>query len=129
MRVISMDQQTMAILREWQIKQRKDLLKLGYNAMNGRQIVFNGKNNKPLSHVTLNDKFKYIQVKNGLKAISIHGLRHTHCSLLLAAGVPVNDVKDRLGHANIQTTLNIYAHVTKQQRKDTADLFSQFMQA
>lgn len=128
-RVISMDQQTMAILREWQIKQRKDLLKLGYNAMNGRQIVFNGKNNKPLSHVTLNDKFKNVQVKNGLKVISIHGLRHTHCSLLLAAGVPVNDVKDRLGHANIQTTLNIYAHVTKQQRKDTADLFSQFMQA
>ena len=128
-RVISMDSQTMAILREWQIKQRKDLLKLGYNAMNGRQIVFNGKSNKPLSHVTLNDKFKHIQVKNGLKAISIHGLRHTHCSLLLAAGVPVNDVKDRLGHANIQTTLNIYAHVTKQQRKDTADLFSQFMQA
>lgn len=128
-RVISMDQQTMAILREWQIKQQKDLLKLGYNAMNGRQIVFNGKNNKPLSHVTLNDKFKNIQVKNGLKVISIHGLRHTHCSLLLAAGVPVNDVKDRLGHANIQTTLNIYAHVTKQQRKDTADLFSQFMQA
>lgn len=129
MRVISMDQQTMAILREWQIKQRKDLLRLGYNAMNGRQIVFNGRSNKPLSHVTLNDKFKYIQVKNGLKAISIHGLRHTHCSLLLAAGVSVNDVKDRLGHANIQTTLNIYAHVTKQQRKDTADLFSQFMQA
>lgn len=128
-RVISMDQQTMAILREWQIKQRKDLLRLGYNAMNGRQIVFNGKNNKPLSHVTLNDKFKNVQVKNGLKVISIHGLRHTHCSLLLAAGVPVNDVKDRLGHANIQTTLNIYAHVTKQQRKDTADLFSQFMQA
>jgi integrase len=48
---------------------------------------------------------------------------------LLAAGVPVNDVKDRLGHANIQTTLNIYAHVTKQQQKETADKFSQFMQA
>lgn len=129
MRIISMDQQTMAILREWRIKQRKELLKLGYNAMNGQQIVFNGKNNKPLSHVTLNDKFKDIQVKNGLKAITIHGLRHTHCSLLLAAGVPVNDVKDRLGHANIQTTLNIYAHVTKQQQKNTADLFSKFMQA
>lgn len=129
MRVISMDQQTMSILREWQIKQRKDLLRLGYNAMNGRQIVFNGKGNKYLSHITLNTKLKNIQAKNGLKAITVHGLRHTHCSLLLAAGVPVNDVKDRLGHNDIQTTLNIYAHVTKQQQKDTADIFSRFMQA
>ena len=128
-RVISMDQQTMAILRQWQLKQRKELLRLGYNAMNGWQIIFNGKQNKPIAHVTLNVKFKNIQVKNGLKVISVHGLRHTHCSLLLAAGVPVNDVKDRLGHSNIQTTLNIYAHVTKQQQQDTADMFSKFMQA
>ena len=111
------------------IQQRKDLLRLGYNAMNGRQIVFNGKGNKYLSHITLNTKLKNIQAKNGLKAITVHGLRHTHCSLLLAAGVPVNDVKDRLGHNDIQTTLNIYAHVTKQQQKDTADIFSRFMQA
>lgn len=113
MRVISMDQQTMAILREWQLKQRKALFALGYNAINGNQIVFQGKNNKHLPKTTLNRIFRKIQIRNKLKIIPIHGLRHTHCSLLLAAGVPVNDVKDRLGHANIQTTLDIYAHVTK----------------
>ncbi|WP_416338435.1 tyrosine-type recombinase/integrase [Limosilactobacillus mucosae] len=115
------------IVRQWQLKQRKALFALGYNAINGNQIVFQGRNNKYLSIATLNDTFKRIQTRNKLKVIPIHGLRHTHCSLLLAAGVPVNDVKDRLGHANIQTTLNIYAHVTKQQRKDTADKFIRFM--
>lgn len=129
MRVISMDSQTMAIIRQWQLKQRKALLALGYNAINGNQIVFQGRNNKYLSKVTLNRIFRKIQTRNKLKVIPIHGLRHTHCSLLLAAGVPVNDVKDRLGHANIQTTLDIYAHVTKQQRKNTADKFIRFMQA
>lgn len=128
-RVISMDSQTMAILKEWQARQRKDLFRLGYNALNGCQLVFNGKRNKILSSSILGDVMRNVQTKHDLKEITVHGLRHTHCSLLLAAGVPVNDVKDRLGHANIQTTLNIYAHVTKQQQKETADKFSQFMQA
>ncbi|MDF9445242.1 site-specific integrase, partial [Limosilactobacillus mucosae] len=90
MRVISMDSQTMAIIRQWQLKQRKALLALGYNAINGNQIVFQGRNNKYLSKVTLNRIFRKIQTRNKLKIIPIHGLRHTHCSLLLAAGVPVN---------------------------------------
>lgn len=128
-RVISMDSQTMAILKEWQARQRKDLFRLGYNALNGCQLVFNGRRNKILSSPILGDVMRNVQAKHDLKKITVHGLRHTHCSLLLAAGVPVNDVKDRLGHANIQTTLNIYAHVTKQQQKETADKFSQFMQA
>lgn len=128
-RVISMDQQTMAILKEWQARQRKDLFRLGYNALNGCQLVFNGRRNKILSSPILGDVMRNVQAKHDLKKITVHGLRHTHCSLLLAAGVPVNDVKDRLGHANIQTTLNIYAHVTKQQQRETADKFSQFMQA
>lgn len=128
-RVISMDQQTMAILKEWQARQRKDLFRLGYNALNGCQLVFNGRRNKILSSPILGDVMRNVQAKHDLKKITVHGLRHTHCSLLLAAGVPVNDVKDRLGHANIQTTLNIYAHVTKQQQRETADKFSRFMQA
>lgn len=39
----------------------------------------------------------------------------------------MNQVKDRLGHSDIQTTMNIYAHVTKSERSKTADLFGDFM--
>ena len=40
-----------------------------------------------------------------------HTLRHTHASMLLARGVEINTVQERLGHASASTTLNIYGHV------------------
>jgi site-specific recombinase XerD len=42
-----------------------------------------------------------------------HWFRHSHASALLLAGVPVHVVSRRLGHADVQTTLNIYGHVTE----------------
>ena len=52
--------------------------------------------------------------------ISIHGLRHTCASLLLAAGVPSHVVQKRLGHKDVSTTLDIYAHVLPDQQRDAA---------
>ena len=42
-----------------------------------------------------------------------HWFRHSHASALLLAGVPVHVVSRRLGHADVQTTLNVYGHVTE----------------
>ena len=47
----------------------------------------------------------------GVKPITLHGLRHTCATLLIAAGVPVNVVSARLGHAKTSITSDIYAHV------------------
>jgi integrase len=44
------------------------------------------------------------------KGASLHTLRHSHGSLLIAGGEPVTNVSKRLGHANAATTLSIYAH-------------------
>jgi integrase len=46
----------------------------------------------------------------GLPAIGLHGLRHTHATMLLRAGVPIPAVAQRLGHANPSITLAVYAH-------------------
>jgi integrase len=43
-----------------------------------------------------------------------HWLRHSHATALLLAGVPVHVVSRRLGHADVQTTLETYAHVTEE---------------
>jgi len=40
-------------------------------------------------------------------------MRHSHATALLLAGVPVHVVSRRLGHADVQTTLELYAHVTE----------------
>ena len=50
--------------------------------------------------------------------ISIHGLRHTHASLLLFAGVSIASVSKRLGHASMNTTQDTYLHVIRELEKD-----------
>ena len=50
----------------------------------------------------------------------IHDLRHSHASWLLAAGVPITVVQDRLGHESIQTTVGVYGHLMPDQHRITA---------
>lgn len=70
----------------------------------------------------------YRQVKQcakeiGIEELRVHDLRHTHTTLLLEAGVAIKVVQERLGHSNINTTLNLYAKVTKNQRNNVVSSF------
>lgn len=56
--------------------------------------------------------------------IKFHGLRHTSATLLIAAGQPVTVVSERLGHADVATTLNTYAHVLPGQQEHAAATIS-----
>ena len=73
-----------------------------------------------------NQKLDRILKKNELKRITVHGLRHTHCSLLFEAGLPIQEVKERLGHSDIQTTMNIYTHVTAKAKEKSAEKFAAY---
>ncbi|MFB8490610.1 tyrosine-type recombinase/integrase [Enterococcus durans] len=59
--------------------------------------------------------------------MTIHGLRRTHTSRLFESGASLKDVQERLGHADIQTTSNIYTHVTETQNKKVINNFVAFM--
>ncbi|SDB09135.1 Site-specific recombinase XerD [Streptococcus henryi] len=59
--------------------------------------------------------------KNNLKRITPHGFRHTHASLLYEAGVPVKVAQERLGHAKISITMDIYTHLSKNQKNDAVE--------
>ncbi|HLR79799.1 MAG TPA: tyrosine-type recombinase/integrase [Bacillota bacterium] len=74
-----------------------------------------------------NELFCKIQRENNLKEITTHGLRHTHCTLLFEAGASLQEVQDRLGHSDSQTTYNIYTHITAEGQKKAVDSFSEFM--
>lgn len=59
-----------------------------------------------------------------LPRLTLHGLRHTHATLLLELGVHPKVVQERLGHSNISTTMNIYSHVTPTMQQDAVSRLS-----
>lgn len=100
----------------------------GYNALNTNQLIFSNSKNEAIHPAHISNVLKKFINNNGLDAITAHGFRHTHCSLLLEAGVAIKEVQERLGHSDIKTTMNIYAHVTKKDDHDTGMKFANFIE-
>lgn len=105
---------------DWQIAaQLKPLIK----SKKPDELVFvpkeNGGQYKKIYNSTYNDFLTRKCNEAGITEISIHGLRHTHGSVLLGQGVSVLSVSKRLGHANVTTTQEVYLHITDElARKD-----------
>ena len=64
--------------------------------------------------------FKELQKGLGVTPIRLHDLRHTHATLALHRGVPVEVVSERLGHARVDITLNLYRHLYQAERQAAA---------
>lgn len=72
------------------------------------------------------DSFKFVcrVVRHELHIeFNYHSLRHTHATMLIQAGAPIKDVQNRLGHANVQTTINRYVHDTDAMKDKTVEIF------
>lgn len=81
-------------------------------------IFANGK----IYNSTVNDILARHCQKIGIPVISIHGLRHTHASLLLFAGVSIASVAKRLGHSSMTTTQKTYLHIIQELENKDVDL-------
>ena len=128
-RTLDMDAATMEYLKEWRLKQQKEMFKLGLNFLSNDNLVFA---NSEGNYTVLSKPQRWdnaICKEYGLRHIKVHGFRHTHASLLFDAGVSMKDVKERLGHSDITTTMNIYTHVTENKAKETANSFAKFMES
>ena len=78
--------------------------------------------NKKIYNSTINDILARHCVQAGIPIISIHGLRHTHASILLFAGVSMASVARRLGHSNMTTTQKTYLHIIQELENKDIDL-------
>lgn len=76
---------------------------------------------------TVNDVLKRRCKEAKVPIISIHGLRHTHASLLLFAGVSIASVARRLGHASMTTTQKTYLHIIQELENQDIDLIMRLM--
>ena len=63
-----------------------------------------------------------------LPQISLHGLRHTMATVLIAEGMEISTVSGRLGHADISTTLDIYTHFLKERDKTASKTLEKYLQ-
>ncbi|MCA1012828.1 site-specific integrase [Halobacillus halophilus] len=133
-RVVNVDDETLAILKKWRGKQIQRYLTLAAPFQSDdKQPIFTVYNQ--LKHdmdycrlAYLNEKLERIYLKNPeLAQINVHAFRHTHASLLFAAGASIKDVQTRLGHTDIQTTMDIYTHVTDEAKEKTGEMFQKYM--
>ncbi|OQQ91220.1 site-specific integrase [Ligilactobacillus salivarius] len=126
-RKISLDVETIQVLKMWQLEQRKQLLKLGINSMNKQQLIFSNGKNSFIIVPTVRLAIKQIAKKAGIYPITTHGFRHTHATLLFASGMDIKQVQARLGHSNVQTTLNIYTHAIQDKQDKIGDEFAKYI--
>lgn len=127
-RTIKMDDKTMAVLKDWKKKQKQDYLVIGFNTMQPKQLVFSNEQNVYMQPTKTRKWLEHVLTKYNLPKITTHGFRHTHCSLLFEAGANLKEVQDRLGHSDVQTTMNIYAHVTKKAKEEAILKFANYIE-
>ena len=125
-RMITLDPRTIEILKNWRLKQKKILFK---NGAGKSELVFSNSSGGYLMESRLRDELRKFLKRYGLPIISVHGLRHTHASILFEAGIEAKQIADRLGHSRIQTTLDMYTHINDNQRYAVADRLLDFLEA
>lgn len=103
--------------------------------MQFRQLVHGLPEDEPIFvngrvfNATVNRHLQVLCEKAEVPVLSIHGLRHTHASLLLYAGVSVASVARRLGHANMATTQSTYLHIIQElESKDSERIMREMAQ-
>lgn len=126
-RVISIDPNTLSILKNWKRDQIKIYFKNGKHFEGDDNFIFTNQRGDWVHIHNFIPYFKRFVTDHGLKPITPHGLRHTHASLLFSAGVEPKNISDRLGHSTVQITLDLYTHITEEQRTDTVEKLLEYM--
>jgi integrase len=96
-------------LRRWRVEQAQELLQLGVRATDETHILTEP-DGSPVRPRTLTKRVSAFLKANG-HSVTLHGLRHSHASHLLASKIHPKVVQERLGHSSIAITMDVYSHL------------------
>lgn len=120
-RFVTLPPETMKILRKYQAWQNEERLRLGeYYQYQG--FVFSQDNGQPMHPDSVKRWLNKFSARHDLPHIHPHSFRHTMASMLYFNGVDSVSISKRLGHAQVSTTTNIYAHVMEEADQRNADI-------
>ena len=117
-RTLAMPELLVTELRAWRAKQAQELLRLGV-PVNGETLVATQADGAPTVPQNLTRAMSEFLKAQGNR-VTLHGLRHSHASHMLAANVHPKVVQERLGHSSIAVTMDIYSHLMPNMQEDAA---------
>lgn len=115
---------TTQLLREWKAYQAEDEKKKGDYCQNRSGLLFTQENGSPMHPDSVTTWLDRFSKRNGLPHINPHKFRHTMASMLIFNRVDPVSVSKRLGHSQVSTTTDIYAHVIEEADQQSADILA-----
>lgn len=125
-RSIKVSPEALNMLKRHRVYQRHDRLMLG-DQWQENDRIFKAWNGAPIHPDTITSWYTRFIKENNLPDSTLHSLRHTNATLLIAAGTNLETVSKRLGHADITTTSRIYAHAIRSADAAAAETLSDIL--
>jgi integrase len=111
LRDVSLPAIVIEVLREHRRELLETRMRLGLGRLAPEDLLFTSSDGGPAKPNTISVGWAQFAARIGMPEVTFHALRHTHASQLIAQGVDIVTISKRLGHANPNVTLGIYAHL------------------
>lgn len=128
-REVPVDPETVAVVRSWRDAQAAAAVELGVELGPGAwALTPDPEGREPWRPGALSEQWRRLADREA-PGVRLHDLRHTMASMLLAHGRPLPEVSRRLGHSNVTTTANVYAHSLRELERQSADTMGRLMRS
>ncbi|MCW1397184.1 tyrosine-type recombinase/integrase [Streptococcus agalactiae] len=124
-RIISIDNKTILMLKQYRNRQRQLFFETGARAP---ALVFSTTISKYPNSDARTKSLRQRCKEAGIPQFTFHAFRHTHASLLLNAGIGYKELQHRLGHATLAMTMDTYSHLSKEKEKEAVLYYEKALQ-
>ncbi|MGL4697084.1 tyrosine-type recombinase/integrase [Enterococcus larvae] len=125
-RKVYFDDSLLALIKKYKMFEQQNLLKKGITLKETDYFILSSWG-QPIQQSKITYQFRLICKEAEVHNITVHGLRHTHATFLIEAGANIKYVSARLGHKNINITLDTYSDVLKDEEKETAEVMNRLL--